>query len=353
MLRYRIVIIYLSFTLISYSQVKIVDFLPKDYVRDATKDYTEYLQEVLDKNDDVIFPGFPIMINDQGLKLKSNTKIDFEDGGEVRLKASDKTHYAIFLIEDVDNITLNNIVLVGDKDVHIGMKGEWGMGVYIKGGYNIKINNSKISNCWGDGIGIVRSKIRNSENIEIDNVFLDFNRRNGLTIGSGEDISINNLNISNSSGTLPMAGICIEPNNNLDVIERVVIKNVKTTNNNIGISLGFMNYPSSKEKSISIDISNLISKGDSIGVLYGDYRRNYDQGFKKLKGYIHLRNLQIIDFIKESIKLYSPYGYEFSPNVLFEDISINSKKYINQNNEWNRLKKYKIKNIEIKDIKKN
>src|SRR5690606_19325967 len=42
--------------------IKIENFLPKNYVKDGTVDYTNYLQKVLNENKNVVFPNFPIRI---------------------------------------------------------------------------------------------------------------------------------------------------------------------------------------------------------------------------------------------------------------------------------------------------
>ncbi|MEK6449960.1 MULTISPECIES: right-handed parallel beta-helix repeat-containing protein [unclassified Myroides] len=336
-----------------FSQVNIKSFLPNGYVKDASVDYTEYLQDVLDNYDNIVFPDFPILINDTGLILRSSTKLDFEDGGRLVLKPSSKSHYAMLLIENVHDVIVQNAVIIGDRFNHKGKKGEWGMGIYIKGGTNILINNVSVSQCWGDGIDVTHSDKQNSENVIIREINLHKNRRNGITIGSGKNITLSEIDVSFTDGTLPTAGICIEPNNSKALLENLKISNIKSSNNGVGVSVGLMRYPSYEDRELSITISNLISINDSIGIVYGDYKRNYDVDFKKLVGLIEFKDIKIINPIFMGIKLFSPYGYEFSPYVVFKSIDIHIEDLIVKKNQRKLVENNKIRNIIFSNIKFN
>src|SRR5690554_2330265 len=50
----------------------IEDYLPSNYVEDGTRDYTSYVQQAINENQNVRFPDFPILINDTGIFLRSN-----------------------------------------------------------------------------------------------------------------------------------------------------------------------------------------------------------------------------------------------------------------------------------------
>ena len=42
--------------------IKIEDYLPKNYVKNASVDYTAIIQTVLNKNRRILFPNFPLLI---------------------------------------------------------------------------------------------------------------------------------------------------------------------------------------------------------------------------------------------------------------------------------------------------
>src|SRR5690606_6028763 len=51
--------------------------LPQGYVRDGSIDYTEYVQSAVDKYRHVKLPNFPILINNKGIRLVSNSVVFF------------------------------------------------------------------------------------------------------------------------------------------------------------------------------------------------------------------------------------------------------------------------------------
>ncbi len=53
----------------------ITEFFPVGYVKDGSRDYTKYIQLAIDKYDNLVFPGYPLSINDQGLSVGSNKTI--------------------------------------------------------------------------------------------------------------------------------------------------------------------------------------------------------------------------------------------------------------------------------------
>src|SRR5690606_11994065 len=55
----------------------ITQSLPAGYVKNGSVDYTQYIQKALDDHNKVMFPDFPILINDAGLSVRSNTKLFF------------------------------------------------------------------------------------------------------------------------------------------------------------------------------------------------------------------------------------------------------------------------------------
>ena len=105
----------------------LINSLPSGYVQDGTVDYTSYVQAAVSKYSNIVFPGFPILVNDSGILIGSNKTITFQSGSEIRLLGSAKGTYNILKMAAVSNVTLYNPVIVGDRDTHIGTTGEHGM----------------------------------------------------------------------------------------------------------------------------------------------------------------------------------------------------------------------------------
>src|SRR5690606_13000285 len=163
----------------------ILEYLPKNYVKDGTIDYTGYIQKAIDENKNIVLPNFPILINDGGLKLKSNFNLFFQKESALIMKPSTKTKYSFFSLTEVDNVNIYNPTLLGDRKTHLSNKGEWGMGISIYGSTNVKIYNVNIKDTWGDGIYINSNKNKHSYNVLIKNGYIDNARRNGISIISG------------------------------------------------------------------------------------------------------------------------------------------------------------------------
>ena len=247
---------------------KIENILPKGYVKDGSVDYTSYVQLALSKHKQIVFPGFPILVNDEGLKIGSDRTITFLEGSEIRLKPSAKKSYEILSIKDARNVTLINPVVVGDWDKHIGTEGEWGNGIKIGGSSNVTLYNPKVSNCWGDGIYISATKSGVPKNIRIVNAFLKKNRRNGLSVISVDGLVLESPYSGYNDGISPRAGIDIEPNKSYDEIKNVKIFNPKTEKNGgSAISIGLNKLYGRGDKNVSIEIRNHVDHGSRNGLL--------------------------------------------------------------------------------------
>ncbi len=252
------------------SGYKIENALPESYVKNGSIDYTSYIQMALDKHDDLIFPAFPILINDKGLSIGSNKKILFEKGSEIRLKASSLGKYKMLYLKNSSNVILINPVIKGDRYTHLGTEGEHGIGISINGGNNISIINLVVKETWGDGIYIGAYNNTPPKNILIDKAFITKAGRNGLTIITGININVINMYCEYADRIDPRAGVDIEPNNPLDELKNIRIINPKTyKNGDIGISIGLSKLykgVSFEPKNISIEILNHVDDGSVHGI---------------------------------------------------------------------------------------
>ena len=243
---------------ITSSSYYLVNALPSGYVKDGSRDYTSYVQAAVTKYSNVVFPGFPILVNEKGITIGSNKTITFQEGSEVRLKGTSSSSYNIFNIINSTNITLYNPVIKGDRNSHVGTGGEFGMGIGIRGSSNISIYNAKITDCWGDGIYIGQStSVPVCKNIIIKDAYLSKNRRDGISIISVDGLQLDNLYAGFTDGTSPWCGINFEPNNSECELKNVRINNPRTERNlGNGIQIGTSRMLASASKAVDITITN-------------------------------------------------------------------------------------------------
>lgn len=315
-------------------QIKPVEsYLPPGYVKNGTRDYTEYLQKAIDENEKVILPNFSILINERGLSLKSNQTIEFQNSTALIMKPNSREKYGVLNLINVDNVIINNPKLIGDRKGHLGSKGEWGMGINIRSSSNISINNPSISEMWGDGIyiGEVEYKDRRryklsdytSRNIKINGGVIDFNRRNGISIVSVKNLLVKNIIIKNTEGTMPMAGIDIEPNNNGQSIEHVVLDNVTTKNNKeVGIKYVPNNFFGSRKKSVTIKILNSQDIGSNVGLFIGGVSRANEKRLSNIRQFDGDIFISGYKAIGNTVAIKAGSIQKYNPKILFELLNI-------------------------------
>jgi len=278
---------------LNQNRVFVESLMPQGYVKDGSVDYTDIIQKILNKYNHVVFPNFPILINCVGLKVKSNSVLEFQENSLLKLKASDKHTYNILEIHSVQKVKILNVKIKGDLDTHIGKDGEHGMGISIRSSKDVEVVNAKIEDCWGDGIYIGRLNRydRNgmfvpSENIIIRDAYLNRNRRNAISITAGRNILIDKLEANNTKGTFPMAGIDIEPNSNKDYLEGILLKNIVTNSNRYGIQLCLKKMVGERQRKVDIRIEGHKDERSHIGFRID----KFDRKGKPLNGLIEVKN---------------------------------------------------------------
>ncbi len=237
----------------------VTEELPAGYVTNGTVDYTAAIQKAVSKFDVLIFPGFPLLVNDKGIIFHDNQKVLFTPGSQLRLAPSQNASYSVIRVENAKNVKLVNPVVIGDMKSHIGKSGEWGMDIAILGADHITLINPETSNAWGDGIYVGPSaKNKIASNIAITGAQSGNNRRNGLSIVSVDQLSVTNSEFFKNVGTAPKAGIDFEPNNNNAEITGVNLQNIKTYDNHYGIEveLAALNKNGNTRKTVNININN-------------------------------------------------------------------------------------------------
>lgn len=323
---------------------KIETILPKGYVKDGSVDYTAYIQKAIDGNKKVIMPDFPLMTT--GVFAQSNSQIYFQKNSSLVLKPTADVRYQIISLHGVENVKIYNPTLIGDRDQHLGSKGEWGFGIDIRSSRNIDIFNVNISDCWGDGIvvvktmrniraGIAKETLFATEKINIIGGIINNVRRNGITIAGGKDVLIKNLLITNINGTNPMAGIDIEPDDSSNILENINIENVKINNANVGIDLHLGQYGNQNiSKSVTISCNNISVENANGGIYIAGYKTK--PNIKEMTGYFKVDNLATNNVTKPFEKR-DQFG-------LYPMIQMNNYKF-NVNNKIDSSKESLLKNV--------
>lgn len=189
---------------------------------DGVHDDTAAIQAALDSlpmdGGTVYVPNGTYMIDvSKSVKMRSHTRLLMAPNAELHALPSDLQRYSVVSVRHVNNVRVVGGRIVGDRATHQGSTGEWGMGVGIYDGQNIVVKDIKISDCWGDGVMVAstgndkHNNVRRSDYVALVNVTSDNNRRQGLSITVASHVYVVNSTFSNTNGTLPMAGIDIEP----------------------------------------------------------------------------------------------------------------------------------------------
>lgn len=302
------------------------------------KDHTQLLQKFINENNVVVLPNKTLNINDNGLVLKSNSKIYFQDNTILKKIPTKKSSYGVLKIYNSSNIKVYNPQIIGDRNEHLGSDGEWGMGIDIRSAQDIYIYNVFINNCWGDGIylGILNTG-RNSKNITFEKGIINFSRRNGISITSGNVIKIRDFFIYNTYGTLPMAGIDVEPNQESIIVNNIILDNIRTFNSGgEGVLLYLSNLRAIRNKESNILINNHKDYGSKIGFRIGPVSTNQAIGRIRVSNSSYNKNkdysISLGDFSKTSLSLE------------VENLYIDSKKF--RKVDYHKSKKVKAFNFE-------
>ncbi len=298
--------------------------LPKNYSVKGNVDYTQYLQKAIDGYDKVMMPNFPVLINKNGLKLKSNQTVYFPKNAWLIFQGPGmKKLDDVLKIYNVENVVLINPQIEGSKFARIPQEGQWSAGICILNSKNIKITNLRIKNTFGDGLFIGSEDGGFSENIQVKGGWIDSARRNGLSITSGKNVWVEQLFISNTFGHDPEAGVDVEPSWYKDVIENVNLKNIYTYNNKqagIAVNMNALNVNTdSAAKSIGLTIDGHIDQGSNHAFLtslnQGDQKNKFDA-----KGTIKVENTQWLNN-REASFWTTPEKHRI--NILFNKVNIN------------------------------
>ena len=229
---------------------------------DGDHDDTTAIQNAINLGKPLSFDDSTYMINSNGINLINNTSLTFNKT-TLKMITNNLTGYKIINIPNINNVNIKgDLYLIGDRATHTGDSGEYGHCLQIVGSENIYVDNIYCSYAWGDGvyIGPTDNEYITPKNIIINNVNADHNRRNGISITSGENVIINNIISHNNDGTSPRGGFDIEPYNASCKID-VHFGNVYCYENGTTVTRYQSFISNSQTDDFKVSIDNLNIKG--------------------------------------------------------------------------------------------
>lgn len=231
-------------------------------------DITDLINNKIKENTIVKIPAGSFKVDaEKSIVLKNNVTIEMSPETILNVIPNNKNSYQVFRIHNVKNVKISGGTIFGDKYTHLASGGEWGIGIEVKDSQNITLSNMNINKMWGDAIYIGTKGKNNNNNIFLENIKMDDNRRQGISIISVENLYVNNVMVSNTKGAAPGSGIDIEPNNNKAILKNLNFSNIATMNNQgMGIQTTLKFYKNSK-KPVNINIDNHKDYGSSFGLL--------------------------------------------------------------------------------------
>lgn len=244
-------------------------------IADDGKDDTDAIQKAIDaihkKGGGVLVvpEGIFDIDTEKSVKMKSNVTLKMEANSWFRALPTDKSRYYIIYVGDVENVTITGGNLQGDRNQHLGVGGEWGMGIGIYGATKVTLENINIFDCWGDGICIAKNKAKIATKIRLENVKCSNNRRQGLSIIAADGVEVEKCHFTRTNGTAPQAGIDIEPDGD-GTVRNVSIRNCLIDYNNRS---GIVIYGRKGKKNIdNIKIQNnrILNNNYWAGYILGD-----------------------------------------------------------------------------------
>lgn len=166
--------------------------------------------------------------NNDALIIDDDISLILDENAVIKAIPTSNGHYSILHITG-ENVKIEGGIIQGERDDHTGSTGEFGHAIHLDGAKNVKISDTVLCDCWGDGIIFGDHKC---ENVTLTHVTMDNNRRNGCSIINAETVNFTDCYFINSNGTSPQAGLDFEIDNvSTENIKDVFINNCFFSNN--------------------------------------------------------------------------------------------------------------------------
>lgn len=222
----------------------------KDFGWDA-EDATDCIRRALEVDADIVVLDrmkTPWRVGET-IQVPADRTIVFEKGVRVvgtKMAQKSNTRDSMFLICNVENVAL-----IGRGDVQVGwypdgatrdrfLKGEGGCGIVIRDSRNVLVRGVRSCECGCDGLNVGGGGVA-CANVYVEDVILDHNARQALTLSGCRDVFFRNVQFLNTRGAQPMCGVDFEPNYPMEAIYNIYFIGCRF-NNNIGGNVMFSAY---------------------------------------------------------------------------------------------------------------
>jgi FG-GAP-like repeat len=309
-------------------------------------DATAALQAAIDSGADKVIvrnQGTPWLIS-RTIKLKSNQEIDFEPDVVVRAKSGSflKNDLPLFQALGISNIKLvgqgvgvNQATLAMNKNEFSVTNNSYGHIIGIQGTDNYTISGLTLTGAGGDGIIVdsysygqpipVPNTLNYSDRGLIDNVTAIDNRRNGLSVISAQNLTIQNSKFINSSDENPATGIDFEPDFSYHRLSNINVSNVDISGNQgYGLAV-ILNALDNNSTPISINVNGATIDGnEATGIKIGSYSTtaypNGNDPNSTPNGVVNISNVTISN-TKEIFSFYNEPNAAISIEALSGDLN--------------------------------
>lgn len=242
------------------------------------------------------------------IRLASELELVLEDGAIITAKRGEYRGRgdSVFTAQDVRNLTVRGYgatIRMHKEDYIVGKvlldfgwnrwfgqyeKAEWRMTLSLRGCENVRIYGLTLRDSGGDGIYVAGGRRPYSKNVYIRDVVCQNHYRQGISVISAEDLTVENSVFRDTWGTPPSSGVDIEPDSPQERVRNVVFRNCRFEDN--------------YGDGIEIFLANLKAASGEVSVLFEDCRVSSRRGtgirVSKLaddgpRGWIEFRNCTV------------------------------------------------------------
>lgn len=248
-------------------------------------DDTLYLQEMLDSEYEyLLIPASPgAWVTDPLFINRDNLTLYFEEGSRIEAKPGSfkGRNDCLLTVENQSNISFIGLDGGGSLAMHREdygrnpySKAEWRHALSLKSVRNLTVESMIIEESGGDGIYISVSNEENalpySENLNIRGCLIQNHYRQGISVISAVNLTIDHCEILNTRGTAPEAGIDFEPNQPGQVFQNCLIRDTRLQGNRgPGILIWLKKLNGQESRPVEITVENCDVRRNPLGINIG------------------------------------------------------------------------------------
>ncbi|MBL8179552.1 MAG: right-handed parallel beta-helix repeat-containing protein [Bryobacterales bacterium] len=240
----------------------------------STEDSTAALQAAIDsgaKRVIVPYMGEPWIVTP--IRLRGNQELYLEPGVVILAKkgAFHGGGDSLLTASGVDNLTIRGYgaslrMRKADYQKPPYTKAEWRMGLALRGVKNVRVEGLRSESSGGDGFYIDGNGTRGwSEDVVFKDCEAHDNHRQGMSVISAVNLTVEHCRFSKTGGTAPEAGLDLEPDTETQRLQNVLVRNSVFEQNSGDGVLVYLRPLSAKSAPVSIRFENCLMRGGNQG----------------------------------------------------------------------------------------